>query len=119
MESHDSPESRLATVGKVFESLPAVHPGAPGGVWGTDLGCYDFMAHHVWRGSRTLETGAGISTVLFAAWGCDHLAVVPYHSEATSIETYCAESGIGTDSLMFDLPPSEVALPDRAESGEL
>jgi hypothetical protein len=47
------------------------------------------------------------------------LAVVPHHSEATSLETYCAESGIGTDSLIFDLRPSEVALPDRAESGEL
>jgi hypothetical protein len=33
MEGHDSLEGRLATVDKVFGSLPAVHPGAPGGVW--------------------------------------------------------------------------------------
>ena len=119
VESDDSLENRLAITGRIFDSPPPVHPGAPDNVWGTARRCYDFMANHVRPGSRTLETGAGISTVLFTAWGCDHLAVVPYPSEANVVEAYCAEHDISTDSLEFDLRPSEVALPDRAESGEL
>lgn len=119
MENDDSLGTRLSTVGKVIESRPTVHPGAPDGVWGTERSCYDFMANHVQLGSRTLETGAGLSTILFAAWGCHHVSVIPYPSEATRIEAYCAENGISTDSLSFDLRPSEVALPDRVDSGEL
>ncbi len=119
MENDDSAENRIATVRKVTDSPPVVHPEAPGGVWRTARECYDLMANHVGRGSRTLETGAGLSTALFAAWGCDHLAVVPSRREATAIEAYCAENGISTDSLTFDFRPSEVALPDRADSGEL
>lgn len=119
MELDDSVDSRLAVVAKVMHSPPAVHPRSPIGVWRTARSCYDLMANHIRRGSRTLETGAGLSTILFAAWGCDHLAVVPDPSEATAIEAYCAENGIYTDSLTFDLRPSEVALPDQADSGEL
>lgn len=119
MEDHDSVGRRLATVARVVDSPPPVHPTAPGGVWGTTRSCYEFLANCVGPGSRTLETGAGISTVLFAAWRCDHLAVVPSPSQATTIETYCAENGISTDSLTFDLRPSEVALPHLADSGSL
>lgn len=119
MGNVDSLEARLAVVAQVLDSPPGVHSTAPGGVWSTSRSCYDFMANHVRRGSRTLETGAGLSTVLFAAWGCDHLAVVPYSEEASAINAYCAENGIHTDSLNFDFRPSEVALPDRADSGEL
>jgi hypothetical protein len=119
MENEDSLETRLVTVGKVFDSPPAVHPQGPRGVWSTERSCYDFMANHVRRGSRTLETGIGLSTALFAAWGCDHLAVCPDPGQAAVIETYCAENGISADSLTFDLRPSEIALPHRADSGEL
>ena len=119
MEKDDSVETRIATVRQVIDTPPAVHLAAPGGVWATASSCYDFMANHVRRGSRTLETGAGISTVLFAAWRCDHLAVVPDPSQAKAIQAYCVENGIDTDTLTFDLRPSEVALPDRADSGEL
>ncbi len=74
------------------------------------------MARQVRRGSQTLETGAGLSTVLFAAWGCDHLSVVPFAEEAEAIEDYCSSMGIDTSMLRFDLRPSEVALPGLARS---
>jgi hypothetical protein len=119
MGKDDSIENRLATVGKVLDTPPAVHREAPDGVWATSRSCYDFMANHVGQGSHTLETGSGISTVLFAAWGCDHLAVVPDPSQAKAIEAYCAENDINTETLSFDLRPSEVALPDLTECGEL
>ena len=69
MENDDSAENRIATVRMVTDSPPVVHPEAPGGVWRTTRECYELMANHVGLGSRTLETGAGLSTALFAAWG--------------------------------------------------
>ena len=79
--------ARREWVDRVLSDPPAVHPEAPeDGVWRTEAGCYRFIADHVTAGCRTLETGAGVSTVLFAAWGCDHVAVVPAPGEIAVIE---------------------------------
>lgn len=119
MDIDEGVEERLAAVKRVVASPPRVHPGAPNGaVWRTQRSCYDFMARHVRKGSRTLETGAGVSTALFAAWGCQHLAVVPFPDEMDVITAYCSDMGVDASSLSFDLRPSEVALPDLVGSGE-
>jgi Methyltransferase domain len=110
--------ARLALTRRILASPPVVHPEAPNkSVWSTDDRCYEFMAAQVKPGWRTLETGVGVSTALFAAWGCDHLAIVPYADEAKSIEAYCSEMGIDTSRLTFDLRASEFALPSLAERG--
>jgi hypothetical protein len=57
-----------------------------------------------------------MSTVLLAAWGCDHLAIVPFQNEVNAIIEYCVEHQIQSDSLDFDVRPSEVALPTLASS---
>jgi hypothetical protein len=106
---------RLSWVEKVLANPPRVHVGAPdNAAWSTEESCYSFMANQVEKGSRTMETGAGVSTVLFAVWGCQHVAVVPFASEARAIDGYLDEQGIIRDSLTFDLRPSEVALPELA-----
>ncbi len=110
----------MAWVDQVAADPPIVHPGSPdGAVWSTETSCYRFMAEHVQKGSRTLETGAGLSTVLFAAWECDHVSVVPFADEARAIEEYCDTHSIPRDSLRFDLRPSEVALPSMLGSDPL
>ena len=48
---------------------------------------------------------------MFAAWGCEHTAIVPSEHQAKSILDYCAQMSHSTDLLHFDLRPSEVALP--------
>jgi hypothetical protein len=109
---------RLSLLRRILAAPPVVHPEAPNkSAWSTGRRCYEFMARQVQPGARTLETGAGVSTVLFAAWGCQHLAVVPSASEAKSIQEYCSKVGIDTSSLTFDLRTSEVALPELAKSG--
>ena len=70
-------------------------------------------------GSRTLETGAGLSTVLFCAWGCRHTAVVPDPREADAIASYLEAHDFLAELLTFDLRPSEVALPALASDVEL
>jgi hypothetical protein len=108
-------QDRLAWISRVTASPPIVHPEAPNGaVWNTDPKCYQLMAEQLHQGARTLETGAGVSTVLFAAWGCDHLAVVPFQNEADAVVRYCDEHEISRDTLRFDVRPSELALPELA-----
>ena len=112
MRPPSTSDDRLTWVERVIASPPKVHPDAPDGLaWSTEASCYGFMAGQIMEGSNTLETGVGVSTALFAAWGCNHLAIVPFAHEAIAIEQYCDEHGIARDSLKFDLRRSEVALP--------
>ena len=104
---------RLELVRTVLASPPRIHRKGTG-VWRTEQSCYEFMARQVQHGSRTLETGAGVSTVLFTGWGCDHLCVVPAPDQREGILAYCAEHGIDPRSLSFDLRGSEWALPTLA-----
>ena len=110
---------RLAIIERVVASPPLIHPKAPLGVWATLPECYEFMAAQVHKGARTLETGAGISTVLFAAWGCEHTCVVPIASQRDGLYAYCGEAGIDTSRLTIDVRRSEEALPLLAGDGEL
>jgi hypothetical protein len=103
---------RLELITTVLGSPPKIHKFAPTGVWNTNRACYEFMARQVRPGWRTLETGCGVSTVLFAGWGCDHLCVVPAPKEREGILEYCTEQGVDQASLSFDLRASEWALPD-------
>jgi Methyltransferase domain len=113
-------QERLAWIARITLSPPVVHPEAiNGAVWSTETTCYEFMAHHVHEGSRTLETGAGLSTALFAAWGCDHLSVMPFKNEADAIIDYCSAMGIDSDSCRFDVRPSQIALPELPGTTEL
>jgi hypothetical protein len=103
-------QERLAIIPKIFESPPMVHVRGTH-VWRTHLSCYEFLARHVEPGARTLETGCGVSTVLFTAWGCEHLCVVPEASQRDGIYKYCEERNIDASRLSFDVRPSEEALP--------
>jgi hypothetical protein len=113
-------DERLSWVERVMANPPRVHATAPdNAAWSTEESCYRFMADQVEEGSRTLETGAGVSTALFAAWGCNHIVVVPFGNEAEALEQYLDEAGITRASLTFDLRPSEVALPTLAGGSPL
>ena len=102
---------RLELITMVVASPPRIHRGGKG-VWSTEDSCYEFMAGQVRPGWRTLETGCGVSTVLFAGWGCHHLCVVPAPDQRDGIVKYCAENGMEQGTLAFDLRGSEWALPE-------
>jgi len=65
----------------------------------------------VHQGSTTLETGAGVSTVLFAIKRSRHFCVVPAAGEVELIRRYCAERDVSTGTITFCVDQSERVLP--------
>ena len=62
-------------------------------------------------GWRTVETGAGLSTVLFALRDAVHLCVTPAAAEVERIRAWCAARGIDLGRVRFEVARSEAVLP--------
>ena len=61
--------------------------------------------------SRTLETGAGVSTVLFALKGAEHTCVTCTRDEVDAITRYCSSRGISLERTRFHVDKSTRVLP--------
>jgi hypothetical protein len=59
----------------------------------------------------TLETGAGSSTIVFAAAGAEHEAVTPDAEEEGRIRGACDRLGVDSSSVTFRIGPSHEVLP--------
>jgi predicted O-methyltransferase YrrM len=70
-----------------------------------------FIAESVGPESRTLETGAGNSTLTFACRRARHIAITPSADEVRRIEDYAEEQGIDLTTVRFVAKPSEEYLP--------
>jgi Methyltransferase domain len=70
-----------------------------------------FIDQNVNENSRTLETGAGISTVLFAIKEANHTSVVPDPDLVSRISTYCARMMVSVERINFLIDKSERTLP--------
>jgi len=79
--------------------------------YGIDLEAARFIANHVDAGSSSLETGAGLSTLVFALQGAHHLSITPNGKESEAICRYAAENGIRMDSIRFVNESSDKYLP--------
>jgi predicted O-methyltransferase YrrM len=62
-------------------------------------------------GQRTVETGAGLSTVVFALRGSEHVCVTPAAGEVEKIRAYCASRDIDLGGVQFAVGRSENILP--------
>ena len=95
----------------VLDDPPRIHgPDAPNGVWRTATECYEFLIDEVPKGSRTLETGMGVSTVLFAALETEHTSVSM--GDATEeLLSWCDEHDVPTSRLRLVNESSVTALP--------
>ena len=98
-------------VAAIVADPPIVHPDAPGGVWSTDEDCYELIATRVGPDSRTIETGCGVSTAVFAARGAHHTCVTPFATEADATRGWCERNGVSTENLTFLIDSSVDALP--------
>jgi len=70
-----------------------------------------FISEHIDNSSYTLETGCGLSTVLFALAGGHHICITPAEHEIQRIKDYCQKNNIPTDQFTFYLDVSEKVLP--------
>jgi methyltransferase family protein len=90
-------------------SPPTLHGQAE--FWGLAWEALEFIERTVEPGMATLETGAGASTIVFAARGAEHEAVTPSAEEAERIQAECAGRGLSTERVRFRIGPSHEVLP--------
>jgi len=70
-----------------------------------------YLLNHVKPGMRTLETGAGISTLIFAIRNAQHYAVTPSADEAIAIRQYANRVEISLERVKFLIDQSDRYLP--------
>jgi predicted O-methyltransferase YrrM len=80
-------------------------------VWGLTEGALNFIYENVDDRSTTLETGCGLSTVVFALKGSRHTVIAPAESEFEITKNYCRERGIPTGQIDFISDSSQTVLP--------
>lgn len=79
--------------------------------WEIYEGVLDFLIGFLRPKMRTLETGAGLSTLVFARCQTRHLAITPDSNEVQRILEACQKNNWPTAELDFDIGRSETALP--------
>jgi len=79
--------------------------------WGLNQQALDLLVDLVGEDQRTLETGVGYSTVVFAARGAKHTVVSPAEFEHDRVRTWCEDRGLGLAALQFVCASSQEALP--------
>jgi hypothetical protein len=94
--------------------LPLIHEGGRTCA-GLSWEALEWLEDQVEPGMQTVETGAGLSTIVFAASGAHHIAVTPEAAEEAAVRAACRELGIAEDGLEFVLGPSERVLPELPE----
>jgi methyltransferase family protein len=79
--------------------------------WALDNNVARFLFHTISEGQQTLETGMGLSTVIFALRGSRHIAIAPEKAEVDQIKQFCLDHSISTDNVEFVVDMSDNALP--------
>jgi hypothetical protein len=97
----------------LLQAQPKMHTGTSGQPFSWQLAndLLRFIDVHVRAGAKTLEIGAGVSTILFALKGTRHRCIVPAEEEVTRIKAFCRDHGISLESLTFEIDRSERCLP--------
>jgi len=99
-----------------LDNCPAIHGNVTYGLARETL---LFLEQRVTSDSRTLETGAGLSTLLFAYKSARHTCVTPWELEALRVKRQCAEHGVSIERLTFAVGSSDRVLPGLLNSGPL
>jgi len=81
-------------------------------LWSIDLPVALFLAECAKPHWKTLETGCGLTTVLFSALGTCHYCLVPSLDEVDRLKAFCNAKGIVPANVQFIIERSEYGLPN-------
>jgi predicted O-methyltransferase YrrM len=79
--------------------------------WSINTAVLQWLIDHLRPGFRTLETGCGYSTIVFAICGCHHTVVSPFPEEHQHINEWCRRHGVSVDTITYRTGPSDQVLP--------
>jgi hypothetical protein len=102
---HSLPKFNLKTI---LSDPPKLHEnrGELISDWKIDsMTCFELNSR-LKPGLNTLETGAGLSTIIFAANGCQHTCIMPDKAQADRIQDYCRSANIDTSNVKFVIAKS-------------
>ena len=100
-------------INRLLRNQPSIHRDGAGNLtnYGIDPALVPYLTKYVGPGCRTMETGSGISTLVFLILGAQHCAVSPDGGEPERIRAYCRENDIATDNYEHIVASSENVLP--------
>jgi hypothetical protein len=98
---------------RLLTTPPKLHgpDGATTDGWRLDDAGLLFLDAHVRPQMRTIETGAGVSTIVFALRRTRHTCIVPDRRVVRRIRQYCAVARVPLHTVTFVVDQSEYALP--------
>jgi predicted O-methyltransferase YrrM len=106
------PRSANEVVALLTADQPAFHhDGEREQVWSARPETLAWIASAAGPDDRTLETGSGASTVVFAASGAQHTAISPMAAEHRAVERWCEQHGVATGRVEFVEGYAEEVLP--------
>ena len=106
-------QSVFASVAEILALRPLFHRTTSGRAvtWQLSDVVLEFLWDNARPGMKTIETGAGVSTIVFALRGCSHTVITPDLGQVERIRAFSAEHGISLDAVTFITGPSQDLLP--------
>ena len=96
------------SVAELLTACPPIHGNL---TWGLSEDALAYLDEQVEDGWRTLETGSGLSTLVFAKRGAYHTCITPFPEEVARIEQFCRDRDVNITRLSFLIGWSHEVLP--------
>jgi hypothetical protein len=99
-----------AQVTALINEPPLIHSGGER-IYGLDRHLLEYIGELLQPQSRTLETGLGLSTIIFSTVCSEHTAIVPAQDQIDRYRRYCADNDIKLDHVELICGYSQDVLP--------
>jgi len=112
-ELHTGDDRIRSLINILSETRPSFHGSEKAGTqnWAIRPNVLHWMADNIQPGGRTLETGCGYSTLLFAALSHAHTVISPYPQEHAAIAQWGEQHSLPMPHVKFIAAQSQDVLP--------